>query len=115
VALVERGEAKTIAAVVRELSGAYEDLIQAMKGTVEATEAVKRLRRSENRSRLIKVGLTLIAFPEPTVVGDVVGSVLVAAGAVQQGIRKRSMYVEDVSKSFHETLKGIRDVSVSFS
>jgi hypothetical protein len=40
VALVERGEAKTIATVVRELSGAYEDLIQAMKGTVEATEAV---------------------------------------------------------------------------
>jgi hypothetical protein len=60
--------------------------------------------RKGNNSILIKLGLALIAFPDPTI-SDIIGTVLVAAGTVQMGIRRRTVYVEDVYKTFHGTLK----------
>jgi len=37
----------------------------------------------------------------------------VAAGAVQAGIRRRSIYVEDAYKSFKDTLKEMRTIKDS--
>lgn len=102
-------EAKTIATAANELGESYADLIQAMKETAREARATKKLWRSGNNSMLIKLGLALIAFPDPTI-SDVVGSLLVAAGTVQAGIRRRSLYVDDVFKTFQNTLKEIRDI-----
>jgi len=51
----------------------------------------------------------LIVFPEPTPISETIGSVLVAAGVVQKGIRSRTLYIEDVYKTFQNTLKEIRE------
>lgn len=102
-------EAKTIATAANELGESYADLIQAMKETAREARATKKLWRSGNNSMLIKLGLALIAFPDPTI-SDVVGSLLVAAGTVQAGMRRRSLYVDDVFKTFQNTLKEIRDI-----
>jgi hypothetical protein len=107
---MKREEAKTIVTAANELSESYADLIQAIKGTAREAKTAKQLWRDGNKSRLIKLGLALIVFPEPTPISETIGSVLVAAGAVQQGIRKRSIYVNDVFKTFQNTLKEIRDV-----
>jgi hypothetical protein len=37
-----------------------------------------------------------------------IGTFLVAAGAVQAGIRRPSIYVEDAYKSFEDTMKEMR-------
>jgi hypothetical protein len=42
----------------------------------------------------------LIAFPDPTI-SDIVGSLMVAAGLIQEGIERRTLRVEDVYKTFH--------------
>jgi hypothetical protein len=99
-------EMKTAVKSLDDLNRNYAEVIQAMKGTGEQAQATKKLWRKGNNPILIKVGLALIAFPDPTI-SDVVGAFLVAAGSVQQGIRRRTLYVEDVYKTFQGTLKEV--------
>jgi hypothetical protein len=104
-------EAKMMAEALNELSESYVDLAQAIRGTARSAKATKQLWRNGKRSHLIKVGLALIAFPDPTV-SDVVGSALVAAGVVQEGIRRRTLHVDDVYKTFQNTMKEIRSMKL---
>jgi hypothetical protein len=97
-------EVKTLADAVKELNESYDDLLQTMTETTKEVKATKQLWRKGNNSILIKLGLALIAFPDPTI-SDILGAALVAAGTVQMGIRRRTIYVEDVYKTFHHTLK----------
>ncbi len=99
-------EIKTMTDVTKELSDCYADLAIALNGTTDTVKASKKLWRSKNNSWLIKIGLALIAFPDPTI-SDIVGAAFVAAGAVQMGIRRRTVYVEDVYKTFTNTFKDI--------
>ena len=100
-------EAKMLTEAANELGESYADLAQALKGTTRSAKTTKQLWRSGKRSPLIKVGLALIAFPDPTI-SDVVGSTLVAAGLVQEGIRRHTLHVDDVYKTFQNTMKEIR-------
>ena len=97
-------EIKTLADALRELKESYTDVVQTMRETTKEVKATKQLWRKGNNSILIKLGLALIAFPDPTI-SDIIGTALVAAGTVQMGIRRRTIYVEDVYKTFHGTLK----------
>ncbi len=107
---MKKEEAKATVTAVNELSESYADLIQAMKETTREAKATRQLWRDGNKSRLIKLGLALIVFPEPTPISETIGSFLVAAGAVQMGIRKRSLYVDDIYKTFTNTLKEMRNI-----
>jgi len=104
---------KTTLNALKELNESYMDLIQTMKGAIKEAKAAKQLWRDKNKSKLIKIGLALIVFPEPTPISETVGTFLVAAGAVQEGIRRRNIYVEDVYKTFQNTLKEMRDIKHS--
>lgn len=106
-ATIRTKEAQTTAKTMNELSESYTDLHATMKNTATQVGATRKLWRSKNKSMLIKVGLALIAFPDPTI-SDVVGGILVAAGMVQEGIRRQSLHMEDVPKTFQETLKVIQ-------
>jgi hypothetical protein len=91
---------------LKELNESYADLLQTLTDTTKEVKATKKLWRKGGNSFLIKVGLALIAFPDPTV-SDIVGAALVAAGTVQMGIRKRTLYVEDVYKKLNTTFKDV--------
>ncbi|MEM3627217.1 MAG: hypothetical protein QXZ25_04255 [Candidatus Bathyarchaeia archaeon] len=107
-------ELKTAVNALNELSESYIDLMEAMKGTVREVKAAKQMLWRENKSRLVKLGLALIVFPEPTSISDIVGAFLVAAGTVQQGIRNCAIYVDDIPKAFQETLKEIQNLKHNF-
>jgi len=92
---------------LNELSESYCDLLNAVNGTARELTATRRLWKSGNHSKLIKLGLALIVFPEPTPISETVGACLVAAGAIQKGIRSRTIYVEDVGKTFQSVFKEI--------
>lgn len=96
---------------LRELSESYSDFAVNMRGFSEELKEVKKLWRAGNKSRLIKLGLTLIVFPEPTPVSETVGACLIAAGAVQQGIRNRTLFVEDVPKVYAKAFKDVFTIS----
>ena len=94
---------------INETNESYVDLIQDMRGTIREVKAAKKLWKDGNKSKLIKLGLALIVFPEPTPISETIGSFLVAAGMVQNGIRHRAIYVDDVHKTFQKTLKEIQN------
>jgi hypothetical protein len=106
---VKAEDLKALAYSVKELNESYEDLLSAIKGTTKEVRETKKLWRKGNNSILIKVGLALIAFPDPTI-SDIVGTALVAAGTVQMGIRHHTLYVEDIYKTFNKTFKDLLEV-----
>jgi hypothetical protein len=104
-------QAKTASKALNELSESYIDLLGAVKSTANAAEATKKLWREGNKSRLIKIGVSLIVFPEPTPISETLGACLVAAGAVQKGIKNRAIYLEDITKTFKSTLHDVLETS----
>jgi hypothetical protein len=93
-----------------ELSESYVDLIQAVKGTAEEMKNARKLWREGNKSKLMKLGLTLIFFPEPTPISETVGAFLLAAGAVKKGVEHNTLYADDVYKTFRNTLKEVQRI-----
>ncbi|MEM4144426.1 MAG: hypothetical protein QW445_09865 [Candidatus Bathyarchaeia archaeon] len=103
-------QAKSTNKALKELSESYIDLINAVKSTANSAEATKKLWREGNKSRLIELGIALIVFPEPTPISEVIGAGFVAAGTIKKGIQNRSLYLEDVSKTFKNTMKAVLEM-----
>lgn len=104
---------KAVTKAVKELSECYSDTTGTLKSVVYTVGGTEKLWRAGNKSRLIKIGVALIMFPEPTSISDCVGACFIAAGAAQKGIQKRSIFLEDVTKTFKNTLKDVLAVKDS--
>ena len=104
---MKREEAKQATKALTELAESYKDLYSGMKGTSREVAATKKLWREGNKSKLIKIGIALIIFPDPSPVGEIVGAGFLAAGAIQKGIQNKSLYVGDIKKTFESTLKEV--------
>jgi hypothetical protein len=100
-------EVKAATKAVNELTESYSDVFGALNGTACGVEAAKKLWRAGNKSRLIKIGVALIVFPDPSPVTECVGACFVAVGAVQKGIQSRAVFLEDVTKTFKNTVKDV--------
>lgn len=101
---------KLVVDSLNELSESYADLIQSVRGTAEEMKQAKKLWREGNKSRLMKLGLTLIFFPEPTPISETVGAFLLAAGAVKKGVEHNTLYADDVYKTFRNTFKEVQRI-----
>jgi hypothetical protein len=85
----------------------HADAARSVRTAANSAGAVNKLYKSGNKSFLIKAGLALIVFPEP-VVSDLLGTTLLAAGAVQEGIKRQSIYLDDLPKAFKSAMKDLR-------
>jgi hypothetical protein len=90
---------KALAVAVKELNESYMDTLDALNGTAKGARETKKLWKSGRKPVLVQLGLALIAFPEPFV-SDIVGTLLVAAGMVQAGIRRRMLYFSEFAEGF---------------
>jgi hypothetical protein len=104
-------QVKAATQALNELSESYIDVIGAVKSTANAAADTKKLWREGNKSRLIKIGVSLIFFPEPTPISETIGACFIAAGAVQKGIKSRAIYIEDITKTFKNTLRDVLETS----
>jgi hypothetical protein len=104
-------QVKVATEALNELSESYIDVIGAVKSTANVAANTKKLWREGNKSRLIKIGLSLIVFPEPTPISETIGACFIAAGAVQKGIKSRAIYIEDITKTFKNTLRDVLETS----
>ena len=100
-------DTKTIVNSLNELKESYTDLSSSVKAAHNDTSCVNNLSLSKSKPFMIAFGLKLIAIPEPTLITDVAGSCIVAAGLIQEGIRRKSLYVEDLNKFFKNSLKDL--------
>lgn len=104
---IKTDEFKALTSSVKELSRSSADLAQSLSGSASGAGATKKLWKSGNKPLLIKMGLALVVFPEP-IVSDALGTFLLAAGAVQEGIRRRAVYVDDLPKAFQSAMKELK-------
>jgi hypothetical protein len=98
-------DAKAAIAAAVEVSEERKELSNTLSGNGCAASSAKKLFRTGNESKLIKLGVALIVFPEPTPISEIVGAGFVAAGAVQKGIKSRAGFAEDIGKDFKKAIK----------
>ncbi len=72
--------------------------------------SIKRLCKEYNQGNMVKIGLTLIAFPLPIVIDDVLGWTFVAGGLIQRRIKNSALYLEDVNKIFPNLVKELQEI-----
>ena len=105
---MKREEAKQATKALTELAESYKDLYRGIKDTSGETAATEKLWREGNKSKLIKIGVACIMFPDPSPVGEIIGAGLIAAGLVQKGIQNQSIYLGDIKKTFESTLREVQ-------
>jgi len=103
----EMEQLKATRKALTEMNESYIDLLRETKETTRSVQASKQLWRTGYKSKLIKIGVALVVFPEPTPISETVGACFIAAGAVQKAVRNRALFMEDVKKTFQSTLNEI--------
>lgn len=84
-------EFKELVATFRELRLSYEEFGSISIGVINEVRPLKRLIGEPNEeaksSWLIKAGMALIAFPDPTI-SDLMGTALIAAGLIKNRVKR---------------------------
>lgn len=105
---MEPKEIKNMAAMLQRLGLSYSETIEVMKGVSKDLRHTKRLWREGDKSKLIKLALALITFPEPTPISESIGAVVLAFGLIQNKMQKSNLYIEDVYRTFRDMNKNLR-------
>jgi len=95
---------------IEELNLSYTETLGNIKEFSENLSSLKSLWKTSNKSKLVKLGLSLIVFPEPTPVTEIVGATLLSAGLIQQKIRNSGLHIEDIQKTFQEVFKNLNNL-----
>jgi len=105
---MNKEEAKSIVELLKDYSGSRNHnagaVHGAMRGFTNELRSTQKLWRQGNKSLLIKAGIAMIAFPDPTI-SDVIGSAMIAAGLIQMKMRNSALHVDDVYKTFPRVIK----------
>ena len=104
-------EFKALTKSVKELTNMSRErgeIANSIKTVGTSTSTTKNLWKNGRKPLLIQAGLALLVFPEP-IVSDALGTALLAAGAVQEGIKRQSVYVDDMPKAFNSAMKTLRN------
>jgi hypothetical protein len=112
-------ELEAMVVALRELGLSYDETVKLMSGVMKDAKSLRSLWGKpgvggQKGSRLIKIGVSLIAFPIPTVgIKKSLGAMLIAAGLVQE--RMKHLHVADVYSTFEDVnreLKKLQQKSV---
>jgi hypothetical protein len=104
---VEPRELKTTVTVLQELGLSYQETLKVMKGFTENLRSTKSLWRDGDKSRLVKIGLTIIAIPEPTPISETLGGLILSLGLIQNKMKKSTLHIEDVYKTFQDVNRNL--------
>ena len=103
---MKREESETLVIALRELGLSYDETVRLMSGVTKDVKSLRSLwgkpgAGGQKGSRLIKLGVSLIAFPIPTIgVKKSLGAMLIAAGLIQE--RMKHLHVTEVYSTFQD-------------
>ena len=80
-------------------------ILKDAKSEEDVLTSIKRLCRENNQGNMAKIGLTLIAFPFPIIIDDVLGWSFLAAGLIQRRIKNSALYLGDINKTIPQVFK----------
>lgn len=112
--LIKSQDIKTAIRSISELSDIRNDFNNSIKSTALSASKTKKLWREGNKSKLMSIGMAVFLFPEPTPISEMVGIGMMAAGAIQQGIKNQGIYVEDIPKTLKKTFKVLSEIRYDF-
>lgn len=101
---------KRMAVVLQELGLSYKETLEVMHEMSKDVNNAQKLWRGEKKSKLIKLAITLITFPEPTPISETMGAAVLVAGLIQNRIKKSTLHVEDVYKTFQDVNNEILEI-----
>ncbi|MEM1659606.1 MAG: hypothetical protein QXR17_00440 [Candidatus Bathyarchaeia archaeon] len=104
---MDRADNNVVKAEVKaldEITNGYLEVLNNFKDVIKEVKRTKKLWKDGNNSILMKLGIALIAFPDPTI-SDVLGGILLAAGAIQNGIKRHSLHVDGIPKTLQNVMK----------
>jgi len=110
-------ELNDIVLASKELGASYVEMSAIIRDTSADLRIAKNLwgnGRGGSVSPLVKFGLALIAFPDPTI-SDLVGSCLVCVGLVYSKIKPPPIYVEDVYSTVEKEMGALGTALEIFS
>lgn len=100
-------ELKTVGTVLQELMLSYGENLEVAKGLAKDLRYTKSLRRDGDKSKLAKIGLALIAFPEPTLISDALGVFVLSLGIIQNKIKNSTLHIEDIYETFQDVNRNL--------
>ena len=106
---------RTLRDSVKELSSSYVETLEDFKGFSECLKSTKSLWKACDKSKLMKIGLMLIAFPEPTPLSEMIGASILSAGLIKQKMINNSLHIEDVYKTFQTVFKNLKEIQHSLA
>lgn len=110
---MNKEEAKDVVELLKQYSQSRNQTTNtastAVHGFKNELHSTQKLWKQGNKSFLIKAGLAMIAFPDPTI-SDVVGSAMVAAGLIQLKMRNSALHTDDVYKTFPRVVKELSSI-----
>ncbi len=114
---LRREELETMVIALRELGLSCDETVKLMSGVTKDVKSLRSLwgkasAGGQKGSGLIKLGVSLIAFPIPTIgIKKSLGAMLIAAGLVQE--RMKHMHVADVYSTFQEVNRKLQKLHES--
>jgi len=109
VVYVKKEELRTLTAALHEIGLTREEAAKVLSEAIRESYLAENLSKKKHNSLLIKVGLLLIAFPDPTI-SDLVGTLLVSAGLIQRRIKHSQLHMEDVPENFQGIIKDLQTI-----
>jgi hypothetical protein len=104
---------KEIESSIRERSLSYQKFGKTIEQCAKEMKRLKPLIGKPGEARLkdswlIRAGITLIAFPDPTVT-DLIGSMMVTAGVIKH--KMKGLTVADVYSELQDTMKALQELT----
>lgn len=100
---------------LKALTKSLQDLAKTRADTASTINSVKTdlistrtLSKGESKPWLIRTGAALMVMPDPLVT-SVIGAGFIAAGAVQEGIKRQGSYLDDMPKALGSAMKTLKD------
>jgi len=113
---VKPKELKDLADALRESASSRAETAHTLNSSMQQftgeLKSTQKLWKKGGNSILIKAGLVLIAFPDPTI-SDIVGAGLVAAGLIHTKMKNSALHVEDVYRTFPQVVKQLSTIRQS--
>lgn len=110
---MDHKELKDLVDALSELAMRRSEASSTIRGSMRSfageLKSTQKLWRKGGSNFLVKAGLALIAFPDPTI-SDIVGAGMVAAGLVQMKMKNSALHMEDVYKTFPNVIKELSSI-----
>jgi hypothetical protein len=107
-----------IVQAAKELGETFTDtatIINGMNGAVEEVNQLYDHGQGGAGNSMISFGIALVAFPEPTMVSDVVGAGIVATGLLYNKFVSPPLYIDNIFETIQSQVKAIHSTGEDLS